>query len=66
MAYLIQEVIFIGVLGMKVGLAGYSGAGVTTILSLLSEDLSLPEKQTGPEIRYLKLQDKRLNGLVDV
>ncbi len=51
---------------MKVGLAGYSGSGVTTILSLLSEDLSLPEKQTGPEIRYLKLIDKRLDSLVDV
>ncbi len=51
---------------MKVGLAGYSGSGVTTILSLLSEDLTLSEKQTGPEIRSLKLDDKRLDSLVDV
>ncbi len=51
---------------MKVGLAGYSGSGVTTILSLLSEDLSLSERQAGPEIRSLKLDDKRLDSLVDV
>lgn len=51
---------------MKVGLAGYSGSGVTTVLSVLSEDLSLPKKQTGPEIRSLKLQDERLDSLVSV
>ena len=32
---------------MKIGLAGYSGSGVTTILALLSEDLELAGKHRG-------------------
>jgi len=33
---------------MKIGLAGYSGSGVTTFLALLSEDPELVNKHAGP------------------
>jgi len=48
---------------VKIGLAGYSGSGVTTVLSLISEDPDLVEKHTGPEVRSVKLRDPRLDRL---
>jgi len=51
---------------MKVGLAGYSGSGVTTLLALLSEDPGLLERHAGPEIRTIKLADHRLERLAGV
>lgn len=51
---------------MKVGLAGYSGSGVTTLLSLLAEDLGLRGKHAGPETRIIKLADHRLDRLAAV
>jgi len=51
---------------VKIGLAGYSGSGVTTLLSLISEDLDLVEKRTGPEVRSMKLRDPRLDRLAEM
>ncbi|TNF46401.1 redox-regulated ATPase YchF [bacterium] len=51
---------------MKIGLAGYSGSGVTTFLSLISEDPDLVEKHTGPEVRSVKLPDPRLERLAEM
>jgi ribosome-binding ATPase YchF (GTP1/OBG family) len=48
---------------MKIGLAGYSGSGVTTMLALLSEDLTLLTKHGHPEIRSISLDDSRLDRL---
>lgn len=50
---------------MKIGLAGYSGAGVTTFLGLLSEDMELVHKHAGPEIRSVAVYDPRLEKLGD-
>jgi len=51
---------------MKIGLAGYSGSGVTTLLSLISEDRDLVEKHSGPEVRSVKLRDPRLDRLAEM
>jgi ribosome-binding ATPase YchF (GTP1/OBG family) len=51
---------------MKVGLAGYSGSGVTTILALLSEEPGLVGRHAGPEVRSLKLQDPRLDRIAEI
>ncbi|MDF1535864.1 MAG: DUF933 domain-containing protein [bacterium] len=51
---------------MKIGLAGYSGSGVTTLLALLSEDPELAGKHGGPEIRSIIVDDPRLDQLVDL
>jgi hypothetical protein len=48
---------------MKIGLAGYSGSGVTTLLALLSEDVELVGKHGGPEIRSVIVEDPRLEQL---
>jgi ribosome-binding ATPase YchF (GTP1/OBG family) len=50
---------------MKIGLAGYSGSGVTTLLALLSEDVELVSRHTGPEIRSITVDDPRLHQLGD-
>ncbi len=50
---------------MKIGLAGYSGSGVTTLLALLSEDVELVGRHGGPEIRSVQVEDPRLDRLVD-
>jgi ribosome-binding ATPase YchF (GTP1/OBG family) len=49
---------------MKIGLAGYSGSGITTLLALLSEDPELAGKHGGPEIRSITVDDPRLDQLV--
>ena len=51
---------------MKIGLAGYSGSGVTTLLALFSEDLGLAGRHAGPEVRSIKLQDPRLEKLAEI
>ncbi len=51
--------------GMKIGLAGYSGSGVTTLLALLSEDVELAGRHGGPEIRSILVEDPRLDQLDD-
>ena len=51
---------------MKIGLAGYSGSGVTTLLALLSEDVELVGKHSGPEIRSIAVDDPRLDRLVEL
>ena len=48
---------------MKIGLAGYSGSGVTTVLSLISEDPEITTKHHGPDVRTLKILDPRLERL---
>jgi ribosome-binding ATPase YchF (GTP1/OBG family) len=48
---------------MKIGFAGHSGSGVTTMLALLSEDSTLLHKHSGPEIRSVTLDDPRLVSL---
>ncbi len=48
---------------MKIGLAGYSGSGVTTLLSLLAEDPDLMTRHGGPEIRSITVDDPRLERL---
>lgn len=45
---------------MKIGLAGYSGSGVTTLLALLAEDVELAGRHGGPEIRSVAVEDQRL------
>ena len=49
---------------MKFGLAGYSGSGVTTLLAVLSEDVSLAGRHGGPEVRSITIPDDRLDQLV--
>lgn len=51
---------------MRIGLAGYSGSGVTTVLALFSQDTGLIDKHGGPEIRSIKLQDPRLQRLAEL
>lgn len=48
---------------MKIGLAGYAGSGVTTLLALLSEDVELVGRHGGPEIRSVIVEDPRLEQL---
>lgn len=48
---------------MKIGLAGYSGSGVTTLLALLAEDVELAGRHGGPEIRSVTVEDPRLEEL---
>lgn len=50
---------------MKVGLAGFSGSGVTTLLALLSEDPELVNSHSGPEIRSVTVDDPRMDRLVE-
>jgi len=50
---------------MKIGLAGYSGAGVTTFLALLSEDSELVNRHAGPEVRSITVDDPRMDRLVE-
>jgi ribosome-binding ATPase YchF (GTP1/OBG family) len=50
---------------MKIGLAGYSGSGVTTLLALLAEDVELVGRHSGPEIRSVLMEDPRLDRLND-
>ncbi|MGD8352809.1 MAG: DUF933 domain-containing protein [Pseudomonadota bacterium] len=50
---------------MKIGLAGYSGSGVTTVLALLSEDPGVADSHAGPEIRSITVEDPRLEKLND-
>ena len=49
---------------MKIGLAGYSGSGVTTFLALLSEDPELVNSHGRPEVRSIKVDDPRLDRQV--
>ncbi len=49
---------------MKIGLAGYSGSGVTTFLALLSEDPELVTRHGRPEIRSITVDDPRLDRQV--
>ncbi len=49
---------------MKIGLAGYSGSGVTTFLALLSEDRDLVNSHGRPEVRSVKVDDPRLDRQV--
>ncbi|MCJ7499389.1 DUF933 domain-containing protein [bacterium] len=51
---------------MKIGLAGYSGSGVTTLLALLSEDPELVNRHGGPEVRSITVDDPRLDRLVEL
>jgi ribosome-binding ATPase YchF (GTP1/OBG family) len=51
---------------MKIGLAGYSGSGVTTLLALLSEDPDLAGKHKGPEVRSITLDDPRIDQLAEL
>ena len=51
---------------MKIGLAGYSGSGVTTLLALFSEDPELAGKHGGPEIRSITVDDPRMDQLVEL
>jgi ribosome-binding ATPase YchF (GTP1/OBG family) len=50
---------------MKIGLAGYSGSGVTTLLALLAEDVELVGRHSGPETRSVLMEDPRLDRLND-
>jgi len=50
---------------MKIGLAGYSGAGVTTFLALLSEDPELVNSHGRPELRSITVDDPRLDRQVE-
>ena len=50
---------------MRIGLAGYSGSGVTTLLALLSEDSGLAARHSGPEIRSITVDDSRFTRLVE-
>jgi len=50
---------------MRIGLAGYSGSGVTTLLALLSEDAGLTDRHAGPEIRAVTVDDTRFTRLVE-
>jgi len=50
---------------MKIGLAGYSGSGVTTFLALLSEDPELVNRHAGPEVRSITVDDPRMDRLVE-
>jgi len=50
---------------MKIGLAGYSGSGVTTLLALLSEDMEVVKGHGGPEIRSVTVDDPRVERLVE-
>jgi ribosome-binding ATPase YchF (GTP1/OBG family) len=49
---------------MKIGLAGYSGSGVTTFLALLSEDPELVNSHGRPEVRSITVDDPRLDRQV--
>jgi len=51
---------------MKIGLAGYSGAGVTTFLALLSEDPELVNSHGRPEVRSITVDDPRLDQQVEL
>ncbi|HDL52613.1 MAG TPA: redox-regulated ATPase YchF [Proteobacteria bacterium] len=51
---------------MKIGLAGYSGSGVTSVLALFSQDLGLLGRHGSPEIRSIKLHDPRLQRLTEL
>jgi ribosome-binding ATPase YchF (GTP1/OBG family) len=51
---------------MKIGLAGYSGSGVTTFLALLSEDPELVNKHGKPEVRSITVDDPRLDQQVEL
>jgi len=50
---------------VKIGLAGYSGSGVTTFLALLSEDREILKGHGGPEIRSVTVDDSKVDRLVD-
>jgi ribosome-binding ATPase YchF (GTP1/OBG family) len=50
---------------MKIGLAGYSGSGVTTLLALLSEDREAVKGHGGPEVRSVTVDDSRVERLVE-
>ena len=50
---------------MKIGLAGYSGSGVTSFLALLSGDLDVLKGHGGPEIRSVTVDDPKVDRLVD-
>lgn len=49
---------------MKIGLAGFSGSGVTTFLALLSEDMEVLKGHGGPEIRSVTVGDPKVDRLV--
>lgn len=51
---------------MKIGLAGYSGSGVTTFLALLSEDPELVKSHGRPEVRSIIVDDPRLDRQVEL
>lgn len=51
---------------MKIGLAGYSGSGVTTFLALLSEDAELVNSHGRPEVRSITVDDPRLDRQVEL
>jgi ribosome-binding ATPase YchF (GTP1/OBG family) len=51
---------------MKIGLAGYSGSGVTTFLALLSEDPELVNSHGRPEVRSITVDDPRLDQQVEL
>jgi ribosome-binding ATPase YchF (GTP1/OBG family) len=51
---------------MKIGLAGYSGSGVTTFLALLSEDPELVNNHGRPEVRSITVDDPRLDRQVEL
>jgi ribosome-binding ATPase YchF (GTP1/OBG family) len=51
---------------MKIGLAGYSGSGVTTFLALLSEDPELVSSHGKPEVRSITVDDPRLEQQVEL
>lgn len=51
---------------MKIGLAGYSGSGVTTFLALLSEDPELVNSHGRPEVRSITVDDPRLDRQVEL
>jgi GTP-binding protein YchF len=49
---------------MKVGIAGYSGSGVTAVMALLADDPMLAARHGGgPEVRSVKVPDPRLEQL---
>jgi len=51
---------------MKIGLAGYSGSGLTTLLALLAEDPELVNRHGGPEVRSITVADARMDRLVEL
>jgi ribosome-binding ATPase YchF (GTP1/OBG family) len=50
---------------MKIGLAGYSGSGVTTLLALLSQDVEIVHGHGGPEIRSITVEDPNVKRLAE-